>query len=107
MWLSFCSFFAPQGPSWPEGGFWLTLNLASSEAAPSVLSSEAAPAVLDGSQNDLQATDGPLPQPRTRDDVRVATQKSVVQPCPSPRELRGPCDLPQCSPNSVSMALLV
>lgn len=82
-------------------------RFASSEAAPSVLSSEAAPAVLDGSQNDLQATDGPLPQPRTRDDVRVATQKSVVQPCPSPRELRGPCDLPQCSPNSVSMALLV
>ena len=37
-------------------------------------SSEAAPAVLDGSQKGLQATDGPLPCPRTRDDVRGATQ---------------------------------
>ena len=41
-------------------------------------SSEAAPAVLDGSQKGLQATDGPLPCPRTRGDVRGATQKSVV-----------------------------
>ena len=98
MWLSFCSFFAPQGPSWPERGFWLTLNLASSEAAP---------VRLDGSENGLQATDGPLPWPRTRDDVRGAAQKSEFQRCacrlassgaapvrlsttvrPSPRELR-------------------
>ena len=41
-------------------------------------SSEATPAVLDGSQNGLQAADGPLPWPRTRDDARGATQKSVV-----------------------------
>jgi hypothetical protein len=34
--------------------------------------------VLGGSQNGLQATDGPLPWPRTRDDVRGATQKAVV-----------------------------
>ena len=69
MWLSFCSFFAPQGPIWPERGFWLTLNLASSEAAQVRLA---------GSENGLQATDGPLPWPRTRDDVRGATQKCVV-----------------------------
>ena len=69
MWLSFCSFFAPQGPIWPERGFWLTLNLASSEAAQVRLA---------GSENGLQATDGPLPWPRTRDDVRGATQRSVV-----------------------------
>ena len=69
MWLSFCSFFAPQGPIWPERGFWLTLNLASSDATPMRLY---------GSENGLQATDGPLPWPRTRDDVRGATQKSVV-----------------------------
>ena len=41
-------------------------------------SSDAAPAVLAGSENGLQAIDGPLPWPRTRDDVRGATQKSVV-----------------------------
>ena len=40
-------------------------------------SSEAAPAVLDGSQNGLQAADGPLPWPRTRDDVRGATQPKL------------------------------
>ena len=33
---------------------------------------------LDGSQNGLQATDGPLPSPRMRDDVLGATQKSGV-----------------------------
>ena len=45
------------------------LNLASSEAAQVRLA---------GSENGLQATDGPLPWPRTRDDVRGATQRSVV-----------------------------
>ena len=34
--------------------------------------------MIDGSQNGPQATDGPLPWPRTRDDVRGATQKSAV-----------------------------
>ena len=34
---------------------------------------------LASSENGLQAADGPLPWPRTRDDVRGATQKSVVQ----------------------------
>ena len=34
-------------------------------------------AALDGSDNGPQATDGPLPWPRTRDDVRGATQKSA------------------------------
>ena len=40
-------------------------------------SSDATPAVLDGSENGLQAIDGPRPWPRARDDVRGATQKSA------------------------------
>ena len=73
-------------------------------------SSEATPVRLDGSENGLQAIDGPLPWPRTRDDVRGATQKCVV-----PRSARrlasseaaSCCDVPQCSPNSVSMAVSI
>ncbi len=34
--------------------------------------------MLEGSENGLQAAGGPLPVPRTRDDVRGATQKAVV-----------------------------
>ena len=33
---------------------------------------------LSGSENDLEAADGPPPWPRTRDGVRGATQMSVV-----------------------------
>ena len=49
-----------------------------SRSAGRLESSGAAPVRLDGSENGLQAADGPLPVQRTHDDVRGTTQKSVV-----------------------------
>ena len=69
MWLSFCSFFAPQGPSWPEGGFWLTLKTTVVVGGPFV--SVGVPGLL-------FLADLSRRGPKTRNDVRGTTQKSVV-----------------------------
>ena len=87
-----------------------TQKSAFSRSARRLASSDAAPAGLEGSENGLQAFEGPCPWPRTRDDVRGATQKSVVSRSArrlASSEAASYCDVPQCSPNSFSMAVWI
>ena len=76
MWLSFCYFFAPQGPSWPEGGFWLKLKR--TVLVDALLSLMNRPRTFA-----FPSTKDPRRRPRRDAEVRILTVRT------SPRELRG------------------